>query len=303
MACMTNPLERATETDLAELDEASHGEWGYGLPLAAHRARERTLRESPWSRGGHTGWVLRQGAEILASCETYAMPCQVHGEPGTAWGIASVFVRPSLRGKGYASELLQALAERLSSEAKARALILFSDVGPSLYERLGYRARPAWDRVLEPSRAPLEEGPWRLIEEPVASRGPAGHAFLLWPTAPQLGWHLARARTWAEAVGEPVQRWCGAALGEELVVWVEDRHEDILRVLLWTGEPLLLEVAARQAAELGLQRVVVWESSWEGAWPEEAQRVEREGALPMLLPLREGVEAADWRLVPRGVWV
>jgi GNAT superfamily N-acetyltransferase len=300
---MKTGLQRATEEDLAALDEASHGEWGDGLPLAAHRAREQALRSSPWSREAHTGWVWRQGAQILASCETYRMPCRVDGEPGTAWGIASVFVPAPLRGRGHASTMLQALTARLSGEPDARALVLFSDVGAPIYERLGFVARPAFDRLLAPSAAPLQEGPWTLLEEMALPHPePPSHRFSLEPTAPQLGWHKARARTWAEAVGEPVSRWCGAALGDDVVVWVEDRHEGILRVLLWTGERLLLEAAARQAGALGLEEAQVWESSWDGPWPELPRRP-RDGALPMLAPLRPGVDPEGWRLIPRGVWV
>ncbi len=46
-----------------------------------------------------------------------------------------------MRGKGYASILLQRIHERLRGEG-ALCMYLMSEIGPTLYERLGYVARP-----------------------------------------------------------------------------------------------------------------------------------------------------------------
>jgi ribosomal protein S18 acetylase RimI-like enzyme len=54
-------------------------------------------------------------------------------------GIASVSVNPVLRGRGHGSTLVRAVMELLRGEDPATRFILFSEVNPAMYERLGFR--------------------------------------------------------------------------------------------------------------------------------------------------------------------
>jgi GNAT superfamily N-acetyltransferase len=54
-------------------------------------------------------------------------------------GIASVAVAPSVRGKGYGSLIVRGVMELLRCEDQGVRFMLFSEVNPNLYERLGFR--------------------------------------------------------------------------------------------------------------------------------------------------------------------
>jgi ribosomal protein S18 acetylase RimI-like enzyme len=309
-------LVRATPSQAAELDERSHAEWGAGLTATAHVARERRLRNGLWPRSTHDTWALVDADQVLASCETYRVACTVDGEPGLAWEIASVFVEPLLRGRGYATRLLEELSARLRPEPGARALVLYSDVAPSrLYERLGFVARPAGDRVVPPEIEDPDDGPWIRFGETeladVHSRVVpfGGPGFSIWPSLAQIDWHLDRSRTRAELVGWRRSSRCGAQLGQDVVIWTEDRESDALLLLLLTARVpraagMLISAAARTAAELGLKEVRAWETPLPGAWPADlGAPVARNGSVPMIRPFAPDVDPEGWTFIPRGLWV
>lgn len=57
-------------------------------------------------------------------------------------GIASLSVNPNHRRKGYASALLRAVMELFRMENSGVRFLLFSEVKPEMYERLGFRRIP-----------------------------------------------------------------------------------------------------------------------------------------------------------------
>ena len=54
-------------------------------------------------------------------------------------GIASISVNPIYRGKGYASMLTRAVMELIRSADPLTRFMLYSEVAPAIYERLGFR--------------------------------------------------------------------------------------------------------------------------------------------------------------------
>ncbi|MDP3506204.1 MAG: hypothetical protein Q8S33_38045 [Myxococcales bacterium] len=81
---------------------------------------------------------------ILCSCETFEVAATRGATSGRAFIVASAFTEPALRGKGHAVAMLNALVERTPD---ALAMVLFSEVGPSLYERAGFFGQPGVDLV------------------------------------------------------------------------------------------------------------------------------------------------------------
>jgi GNAT superfamily N-acetyltransferase len=57
-------------------------------------------------------------------------------------GLASLSVNPAYRGRGYGSTLVRAVMELLRSEDPSIRFMLFSEVKPTMYERLGFRRLP-----------------------------------------------------------------------------------------------------------------------------------------------------------------
>jgi GNAT superfamily N-acetyltransferase len=318
------------------LDESTYASWGPPLTLPQYLARERRLRAVPFSRGLRT-WVLREGDAVLASCESYEVPLALAGPKGKparrglVHGIASVFVDEKLRGHGYASTMLKGVHEQLAG-AGALGCYLMSEIGPSLYARLGYVARPlrlcryaAADPARERLPAPL---PWTWLQADdlpsmLAQRYKVARPGLaLETTAAQLGWHLARSRYYAQTLGRKPSEHVGARVGDAFVVWQPSYPKELLRVLmLYPGERLatpgspvdprgpeleavrnVLHAARFTAAELGLSHLEVWENASNSAYLRGGVRLASDD-IPMLRPLIPEVRGEDWIDYERCHWL
>jgi GNAT superfamily N-acetyltransferase len=295
-------LVRATPAEAAARDALTFTAWGGGLTLPDYQRREATLRAHPWAARALRSWSWLGPDGVLASCETYQVASAVGLAVGHAEVVASVFTAPERRGRGYASALLRALTAR-GVEEGAQALVLFSEVGAALYERLGFAAVPSVDWVLPalpedaapPLPAPLEPGP-----------GPAPQpgGLQLRREAGQVAWHLERERFLAVALGRRRPRTPGARLpGGSSIGWTAFYRPEELQVLwLEAAGPAeaaqLLGAAQRTAGEAGLARVRHWAA--EGAAPPDLAGLQvrpRDDELPMFSgPARrwDGIERASW---------
>ncbi len=318
-------------------DRLNHAAWGGSLTQEQYLERERRLWRDPFSRQGLRLWVLSDGHEPVASLETYAVQAKSGDLAGSGHGIASVYVEERHRGGGHASDLLRRVHERLRAEG-ALLTYLISEIGPSLYERLGYRGRPLRLRRLaasEPGRPDIEPGDprVRLLEERDLlavlesrygrSEGQAKRLPLSIPLSPQqIGWHLQRGRIYAELLGRPVADAVGARAGDAFALWAPEYRHGVLRVLtLYPGARLflagliddprspeaaavrdVLHAARDEAARLGLSTVEMWENTVNPGWLRGGLPVPAED-LPMLLPLRGGIHAEDWLDWERGHWL
>ncbi|MCE9671982.1 GNAT family N-acetyltransferase [Myxococcus stipitatus] len=315
-------LVLATDAQKAERDRVTHAAWGSPLTVEQFQQREARLRAHPWCREGMRTWLLMDGGRVLASCETLAMDSYLRGPDGahvkgTSEGIASVFTEEALRGHGYATRLMDLVAARMEAESPApHSLLLFSDVGAPLYRRSGYHEAPAWDWRLPAAGglsthavdALLCDGDVPLMLEQM--RRP-DVPFFLWPSAAQVDWHLERERAYAQLLNRPRPEACGAVVGSSCVLWAMMARYDELVVLLMDAGSLedavaLLEAARGVAHRAGLSKVVIWEEPGTLPWVARvsgAVRVARDGALPMLRPLRPGLPPATRVDFPRALWV
>jgi RimJ/RimL family protein N-acetyltransferase len=57
-------------------------------------------------------------------------------------GIASISINPIHRGNGYASMLTRAVMELIRSSDPSTRFMLYSEVSPTIYERLGFQRAP-----------------------------------------------------------------------------------------------------------------------------------------------------------------
>jgi hypothetical protein len=189
-------------------------------------------------------------------------------------------------------------------------------VGPAIYARSGYRALPAWDWRL----SPIEGAPGERVERLLGEADVAGALarmrrpdapFFPWPSALQVDWQLERERIYTEALGQRRPEAHGATVGDSTALWALVPKERELKVLVLDARSVedaraLLSTARRVAHRAGADRVVVWEEPATApllACLPGASRVAREGSLPMVRPLREGLPALDALPVPRALWV
>lgn len=328
---MAPKLTRATAAQASARDALTHPAWGDRLTLEHYLAREARLRAHRWSTAGMSTWLLEgDDGEVLASCESFRCDSWWRGERGVSFAIASVFTEERLRGRGYATTMMQALMQRLASgdDAPGRtagpthAVHLYSEVGPTIYERAGFVARPSFDWVAPPSKGAIEgvcdaalsegaiggaiEG---AIDRAIDRAGAPGDAFVIWPSADQIDWHLERERFYAGALGRARPRCHGARVGDAMAVWAADFKIDRLRVLALVASgadaaAALYEAARRAAGEAGLAGVIAWEDEQNAGWfpGEPARRAPRPDALPMIRPVAPGLRAEDFRRVPRALW-
>ncbi len=305
-------IRQATEEEQRARDRLTFAAWGEKLTVYEYVAREAALRQQAWARENMQTWLLLEGVRVVSSCEAFRMLSTLKGEAGFAYAIASVFTEPHLRKRGYAARLVDGVCKQLASDGQAQSVILFSDVGAALYERLRFVARPAFDCVL-----PAELGD-PGAEVKLLSPGDAAHAlaqavrpqdeYLVWPNAVQLDWHAERARYYARVLRSMPVSTAGAECDGATIFWAGDFRNNRLRVLLLDAPSSevaarLLTAAQRTAARSDLREVCIWQTPSTAVLGSEAGVVrERQGGLPMIRPLK-AFSAEAWRTIPRAIWV
>ena len=315
-------LVLASEEQKKQRDALTYSAWGASLDLEQYRHREEILRRHAWSRGGMSTWLLcAPDGQVLSSCETYRMESVAKDGAGaiqgSTYGVASVFTEACLRGKGYATALIDRVMRALvETDSRLQASILFSDVGARIYERCGFVARPAFDwkfpalKESENIRGELPVDERRLTELVLSAPRP-GARFFVWPTADQIDWYLERERTYARMLGRARPKQCGAQIGTGFAVWAARYQTDELLVLVLHAARedeagALLGAAQRAAGQAGLSGVGWWEQTFPFALDplvRRGTRIERQGSLPMLRTFDARVRAEDWTWIPRATWM
>lgn len=282
-------LGEASAPERTARDRLTFQAWGAGLTADQYLDRERRLRQTWHARLGMRSWVLKvPNNTVLASCETFRLPL---APGGVVEVIASVFVDRPLRGVGMATRLLDALVTH-RREAGTDALILFTEVGASLYERSGFKRLPAPTRLVPAGPGGVDAAPLPRSGLPAALAHRArlrGDGLELRLSEELVAWHLERAQIYAEAQGRPAAETIGARRGDAQLLWTADFKNGLLRILDASGpagtnlEPLL-EAAAAEARALKLSAVELWDDAHSLALP-GGTRFSREDDLPMGLSL------------------
>jgi len=128
--------------------------WNDGLTRHAYGRFYAAQIATPWGRKRLQRFALVEGDELLASAKLYRFDAVQDGRPIQVAGLGAVFTTPAARGRGAARELIDRLLERAASDGADLAL-LFSEIGPEYYSRLGFEAIATIDvqlRVIESTR-------------------------------------------------------------------------------------------------------------------------------------------------------
>lgn len=115
--------------------------WGGGLSFEGYTAFQAGQRRTSWGEGHIERVVLQDGPRVLASAKRYDLSARVDGRIRRVLGIGAVFTPRELRGRGAASALIAHLVDAANTEGYEFAM-LFSDIGPALYERLDFVPLP-----------------------------------------------------------------------------------------------------------------------------------------------------------------
>jgi predicted N-acetyltransferase YhbS len=134
---MALTLAPATGTVFEHVLRDTYPVWGEGLSFDAYSRYLRGLRRTAWGESHLERVVLLDGARVLASAARHDLTARIDGRIRRVLGIGSVFTPRELRGRGAASALIAHLVDAANTEGH-EFVLLFSDIGPALYERLDF---------------------------------------------------------------------------------------------------------------------------------------------------------------------
>lgn len=310
-------LIEAPVSALPSRDQLTHQEWSGGLSVPQFLERESRLRNHFWAKASMKTWFLiDESSNVLSSCESFRQRSEWDARDlGHTYAVASVFTEKKLRGKGYATKMIDHLIVELKKrDPQAQAVILFSDVGPKIYERSGFKPIPAWDRVISVPNKIKKSGPCSEI-----SRGELAHSgfhgmvnageFFVYPSGAQMDWRIERQNIYTEKLGFAQPRICGAWTKSSEAYWVALLSAlKVMHFQAQTAEEaeVLISEMCQQATAVGLKKIVIWETpdfvNWEGlSLP--SLREKRKDSLPMIYSYLNEITPERWQRISNALWV
>jgi len=115
--------------------------WGERLDRAGYARYNRAQLGTPWGSAHLRRVALVDGGRLLATAKRYSLVGRIDGRPVKILGLGAVFTPIAERGHGHAATLLRRLMDDAAAEGFGLAL-LFSEIDPRYYERLGFRRLP-----------------------------------------------------------------------------------------------------------------------------------------------------------------
>ncbi len=122
---------------LDQILDATYPVWGDGLSRQSYGSWNRAQRLTTWGRDHLARVGLVEGDEVLVSAKRYVFDAQADGRPIKVLGIGAVFTPEHRRGQYLASTLVRAMIDDGRADG-CDAALLFSEIGPDLYTRLGF---------------------------------------------------------------------------------------------------------------------------------------------------------------------
>jgi GNAT superfamily N-acetyltransferase len=135
---------------LEQILDLTYAIWNEGLSRGAYGQWNAAQLKTPWGRQHlHRFALVDDRGRLLATAKRYRHAARLDGRDGFVAGIGAVFTPPELRGHGYATALIEKLVEQ-EQQAGAMAAALFSEIGPTFYERHGFAAVPLDEVTVKP---------------------------------------------------------------------------------------------------------------------------------------------------------
>jgi predicted N-acetyltransferase YhbS len=191
----------ATGAVLQQILDSSYPLWGEGLSPRAYEQYNVAQLKTSWAAAHLERLALVDGERVLSSAKRYLIDATLDRRRIAVVGVGAVFTPPALRARGFARLLL----ERIQEDARQRgseAALLFSEIGPEYYARLGFEVIPRNTveiRVDRREGAPgvvVRTGDGRDLAmlEAIAAEFAACHRFALSRTGPWIEYGLAKKR-------------------------------------------------------------------------------------------------------------
>jgi predicted N-acetyltransferase YhbS len=307
-------LALATPDQVEQIYRESHALWGAGLEFIDYLGLWQEISALPWSRS-HARFLvwLNDEGSVLSSMKLYRPLLRAAGRTARAGVLGAIFTPASLRGRGYASEMVRAVIEQCRGRGEPLVL-LFSDIGTAYYRTFGFCPLPAEEQwgALPRSAPELFEG-WSLrpfAQDDMAAVYRAHDDFVdrmaLAMVRDEGHWHFVRERSqgYFERLKDRkiAQSFKVAMLYDRFagyLMTVEGHGEwNVREVGAVGGDPgkmaVILRLGAAEARRSGLRRFYGW-------FPREVVEFlddwkinsrARHRSVPMILPLDESVDAS-----------
>ena len=301
---MTSP-RYVPRLDGPAVDEAAlqnQALWGYGRSEAEHLAHTAAqLAHAGPELLRYVGLVADHG--LVAASKRYSLLFRVGGRDARVLGVGAVFTKEGERGRGHAPALIRAMAAEARDLGYAAA-ILYSDIDPAYYARLGFVALPALDHFALPAELPGAGAlAFRPANEGDLDRLIAWHE-ASWADAPEairpmrsralwrfFTWRNRIAGAWILSEGGRDVGYLLAGLDDPRRDLPEPRPEGLLWVDEWSApgvDPARVLATIRAVAEReGARAIGRWLRPGQGAAP--FREAKRTASFPMILPLAAGL--------------
>jgi GNAT superfamily N-acetyltransferase len=158
-------VEHVVPADGPILDEilaATFDIWHEGLSRRAYERLYAGQLATAWGRSHLRRWALVSEGAVLASAKTYHLAGMLDGRSIRIVGLGAVFTQPAHRGRGNARVVVDRILEHAAAEGADLAL-LFSEIGPDYYSRLGFSVIPTSDRTLRVVESDRRGAPATLV--------------------------------------------------------------------------------------------------------------------------------------------
>ena len=147
---MTDELDihRATDSERIAAYRNVHEVWGGAFSIDEHVSR----RLASVQHNRATWYVGCVDGRVVTSLGCFPLQFCIRGETQPGIAIGAVHTVSEFRGRGFAPQLIESV-ERDQRQQGVTMSLLYSDIPPKYYERLGYLVCPSWEAKIETASA------------------------------------------------------------------------------------------------------------------------------------------------------
>jgi predicted acetyltransferase len=124
-------------SDILTVLHESYQIWSPGLRKDQYQEYIWRQINHPWARRNYKFFVLKHNSRVVASCKLYTVNLAWRGKHYLFGGIGAIYTLKDCRGNGYGSEIVKNVVDYCFNN-EYDGNILFSDIDPEFYERLGF---------------------------------------------------------------------------------------------------------------------------------------------------------------------
>src|SRR5262245_57066781 len=115
--------------------------WNEGITRKAYAQWNQAQMATEWGRRHLRRVALTDDGRVLSSAKEYRFRAFADGRAISVLGIGAVFTPEDKRGQGHARALVEQMVAHARADGCDTAL-LFSEIGATYYEQMGFRALP-----------------------------------------------------------------------------------------------------------------------------------------------------------------